>query len=197
MHHEIYLPAYPLCFEWFDFNGSEQKANLLAIGDMMKDINIWDLDTVDVLDPIFTLSGHKDSVLDLSWNTLTREVMASGSADKTCRLWNLQSKKSTQKFDFYKCNVQSVSFHPQEAKILLTGDCNGRASILDCQSGSIKKWKVCQDEIEKVVWNKYNPYTFLCATSSGSVYVIDCRNENSHLFTIKAHNEMISGLEFR
>lgn len=93
MHHEIYLPAYPLCFEWLNFSSTDEKVNFLAIGDMQKDINIWDLDTVDVLDPVCALSGHKDSVLDLSWNTLTRKVMASGSADKTTRLWDLETKK--------------------------------------------------------------------------------------------------------
>lgn len=93
MHHEVYLPAYPLCFEWLNFSSTDEKVNFLAIGDMQKDINIWDLDTVDVLDPVCTLSGHKDSVLDLSWNTLTRKVMASGSADKTTRLWDLETKK--------------------------------------------------------------------------------------------------------
>ena len=164
---------------------------------MQKDINVWDLDTVDVLDPAFVLSGHKDSVLDLSWNALTRKILASVSADKSCRLWDLETKKTTQKFDFFKCNVQSTSFHPLEGHILLTGDCLGKASLIDCQSGSVKKWKVCQDEIEKVIWNKYNPYTFLCATSNGSVYNFDCRNENSHLFTIKAHSQMISGMDFR
>ena len=197
VHHEVYLAAYPMCFEWLDFGGSDEKVNYLAICDMMKDINVWDLDTVDVLDPAFTLSGHKGAVLDLSWNALTRTVMASVSADKTCRLWDLQTKKATQKFDFFKCNVQAAAFHPLESHILLTGDCNGRASIIDCQSGSVKKWKVCKDEIEMVLWNKFNPYTFLCGTSSGAVYNIDCRNENSHLFTIKAHNQMISGLQLR
>lgn len=94
VHHEVYLPAYPLCFEYLDFSSdSDSKVNFLAIGDMEKDINVWDLDTVDVLDPIFTLTGHKDSVLDMSWNSLTRKVLASVSADKTARLWDLETKK--------------------------------------------------------------------------------------------------------
>lgn len=196
VHHEIYLPAYPLCFEYLDFSSdSDSKVNFLAIGDMQKDINIWDLDTVDALDPILTLTGHKDSVLDLSWNSLTRKTLASVSADKTARLWDLETKKTTQKFDFYKCNVQSVAFHPVEAHILLTGDCSGRASLIDCQSGSVKKWNVCKDEVEKVMWNRYNPFTYFVATSEGFVYCIDSRNESSNLFTLKAHSQMISGVE--
>lgn len=105
--------------------------------------------------------------------------------------------KSTQKFDYFKSNVQSAAFHPLEPHILLVGDCNGQASVINAQTGSVKKWKVCGDEIEKVLWNPFMPYTFLCGTSSGFLYNVDCRNENAHLYSVKAHNQMISGTEFR
>lgn len=80
---------------------------------------------------------------------------------------------------------------------MLTGDCSGRASLIDCQSGSVKKWNVCKDEVEKVMWNRYNPFTYFVATSEGFVYCIDSRNESSNLFTLKAHSQMISGVELR
>lgn len=108
VHHEVYLPAYPLCFEYLDFSSdSDSKVNFVAIGDMQKDINVWDLDTVDVLDPVFTLTGHKDSVLDMSWNSLTRKVLASVSADKTARLWDLETKKVC----FVSCYSLVLSFN--------------------------------------------------------------------------------------
>lgn len=197
VHHEIYLSAYPLSFQWLDFKNENEKANFVAIGDMDKDINIWDLDTVDIIDPFCTLTGHKDSVLDLSWTELSRHILASGSADKKCFLWDLQTQQFTKKFDFFKSKVQSVDFHPLEPQILLTGDCNGQASIINSQSDSIKKFKICQDEVEKVMWNKFNPYHFFCATSNGYIFKIDCRNENSHLFAVKAHQDMITGVEMR
>lgn len=81
--------------------------------------------------------------------------------------------------------------------MLLTGDCSGKASLIDSQSGSVKKWNVCKNEVEKVMWNVYNPFTFFVATSEGFIYGIDSRNESSNLFTLKAHSQMISGLELR
>lgn len=196
MHHEIYLAAYPLCFQWLNFEMENEKRNLVAVGDMNNDINIWNLDVVDILDPVAVLSGHKKSVLDLSWSEKASNILASVSADKKCLLWDLKQQTVVQTFDQFKSRVQSVSFHPLETNILLTGDAKGHAKLLNYQSLSIKDWKVCQNEVEKVAWNPQEPYMFLCATSEGWLYGFDCRNDNSPLFGIKAHDEMISGMEF-
>lgn len=196
VHHEIYLAAYPLCFQWLNFKNENEKGNFVAIGDMNNDINIWDLDIVDILDPFAVLSGHKKSVLDISWSEKIPNMLASGSVDKKCLLWDLQQQTVIQTFDQFKSSVQSLSFHPIETNILLTGDAKGHAKLLNCQSLSIKDWNVCQDEIEKVIWNPQQPYMFLCATSDGWLYGLDSRNDNSHVFRIKAHDEMISGMEF-
>lgn len=164
---------------------------------MKKDITIWDLDLVDSLDPITSLVGHKDSVLDLSWSENISHILASSSADETCLIWNLEQRKSIETFDIFKSNVQSIAFHPIESNILLTGDSNGNAKLINCQSKSVKNWKVCRDEIEKVCWNPNLPYTFICASSIGQLYYFDCRNEKTCLFSVKAHSETISGTEFR
>lgn len=79
---------------------------------METDIEIWDLDTLDVLEPALILGGpkdsdrgrppqleddgkkkrklkkgsHKNSVLSLAWNATATNVLASGSADKTIKV---------------------------------------------------------------------------------------------------------------
>lgn len=161
-------------------------------------IGIWDLDTVDLIDPDILLEGHRDSVLDLAWNRQLRTQLASVSADKTCRLWDLSTAKELKKFDTGKpaSIIQSAAFHPIETNVLLVGDDGGKASLIDCASGSAKKWNVCRDEIEKVAWNVSDPYTFFCATNTGSIVAMDCRNEQSQLYLVKAHDDMVSGMEF-
>lgn len=161
-------------------------------------ISIWDLDTVDLIDPDISLEGHRDSVLDLAWNRNLRNQLASVSADKTCRLWDLSTAKELNKFGNGKpaSVMQSAVFHPIETNVLLVGDAGGRVSLFDCASGSSKKWNVCKDEIEKVIWNTSEPTIFFCATSTGSIVAMDCRNEQSPLYVVKAHDEMVSGMEF-
>jgi periodic tryptophan protein 1 len=60
VHHDILLPAFPLCTAWMDCNpsGSTEKANMVAVGTMEPGIEIWDLDIVDSVEPAATLGGE-------------------------------------------------------------------------------------------------------------------------------------------
>lgn len=195
VHHDIILPAYPICFEWLNYSANcEESVNYIAIGDMTKEISIWDIDTVNTLEPVYKLIGHEDSVLDLSWNSMLRKMLSSGSADKSCILWDLENNKVISRFTDFKDNVQSVKFHPFEAQTLLIGDSSGFVSLVDCQSGAQKKWNVCKCEIEKVIWNHYNPYQFFCSSSDGFVYNYDVRNDKKAIYSIKAHSDSVTGL---
>jgi len=198
VHHDVILPAYPICFEWLNYSASsEEPVNYIAVGDMSKEISIWDIDTVNTLEPVSKLIGHEDAVLDLSWNSLLRKMLASGSADKTCCLWDLQDSSLITRFSDFKDNVQSVKFHPFEAQTLLVGDSSGVVSIVDCQSGAFKRWNVGKCEIEKVIWNHYNPYLFFCSTSDGHVHNFDVRNNKKPIYSIKAHSDSVTALALR
>lgn len=200
VHHENYLSAYPLCFQWlgFDQNSSDSQGNFVAIGDMEEDISLWNLDVVDSIEPSLTLKGHRKSVLDLDWHPNVAQRLASCSADKKCLFWDLQNQNVSRELNNLKNKFQSISFHPSETNALLAGDEKGNAKIIDCCSDSMKNWRICKEELEKVVWlPRLSSNQFLCATSNGVIYQMDSRNENSHLFAVKAHDEMISGLELR
>jgi periodic tryptophan protein 1 len=88
VHHDLLLPAFPLCLDWLDFKlgrraGQEGTGNYVAVGTFDPDIEIWDLDSLDVMYPDAIL-GHKDkskkrskkvndnyhvdAVMGLSWN---------------------------------------------------------------------------------------------------------------------------------
>lgn len=85
--------------------------NFAAVGTMEPEIEVWDLDTIDVLEPAVVLGGHsqtersrkpsrsddastrtlrkgshKSSVLALAWNPRVENVLASGSADKRIKV---------------------------------------------------------------------------------------------------------------
>lgn len=81
VHHDITLPAFPLCVEWMDYAGSGAAAlaasqpggaaggasavaagashvgSFAAVGTFKSDIEIWNLDVLDPLEPVLTLRG--------------------------------------------------------------------------------------------------------------------------------------------
>lgn len=43
--HDFFLPSYPICIEWLDFNpnDSENRGNFAAVGTLTPEIEFWDL----------------------------------------------------------------------------------------------------------------------------------------------------------
>ncbi|KAJ0181424.1 hypothetical protein K1T71_003509 [Dendrolimus kikuchii] len=173
VHHDIILPWFPLCIEWLSHDPTDANpGNLCALGGMDPVIQVWDLDIENCLEPAFKLGkkpnkkkktkrvGHKDAVLDLSWNRNFTHVMASGSADTTVLLWDLDQGTPHTKLDYFQDKVQSLKFHPLEAQTLLSGSCDGYARVTDCRSPeAYRSWQL-GPEIERVTWDTQNPFCF-------------------------------------
>ncbi len=59
-HHDVLLPSFPLALEWLDYDpGDSHPGNLVAMGTMDPDIEIWDLDVVDTMEPAYVLKGSE------------------------------------------------------------------------------------------------------------------------------------------
>ena len=61
IHHDLILAAYPLSLQWLPFNPTTPNisGNCLAVGTFMPEIEVWNLDVLDVLEPITRLGGVK------------------------------------------------------------------------------------------------------------------------------------------
>ncbi|EMG48297.1 Periodic tryptophan protein 1, partial [Candida maltosa Xu316] len=232
VHHDVMLPAFPLCVEWINYRPGQESAennigNFAAVGSLDPQIEIWNLDFVDKAFPDIILgepsqnsftakknkkskkkksnqhitTHHIDAVLSLSHNRTHRSVLASTSADKTVKLWDLNSGTAVRSFDNIHAHkiVSSSQWHAQEASILLTGGYDSTAALTDVRistDDSSKHYGVSSgEEIETVRWDPTRQEVFYVGTDNGNIYSFDIREESKPLWTLHAHDAGISSLD--
>ncbi|PIK51792.1 hypothetical protein BSL78_11316 [Apostichopus japonicus] len=198
VHHDLLLPSFPLALEPVKPH-TTGKNNYVAVGYFTPNIDIWDLNVVDSLEPAFSLGqkkkmkkkskkvkskpteGHTDAVLDLSWNHNVCNILASSSADNSVALWDMESQKMLSSLTHHTDKAQCVEWHPFEGQCLLTGGCDGLVAAVDCQSPKhpATTWQI-DGEVEKIIWNHFSPHQFydnkpsLLVTKEPKMGIIHC-----------------------
>ncbi|GBG60547.1 hypothetical protein CBR_g8571 [Chara braunii] len=264
VHHDIMLSAFPLCLAWLDLHptkhGTVPKSNLVAVGTMTPEIEIWDLDVLDDVEPVASLGGsvegrssssssaqetavvtdngggprreggesrrrnrskrapalkegsHTDAVLGLSWNYELRNVLASGSADNTVKVWDITTQKCDTTLSHHCGKVQAVSWNPAQSSVLLTGSFDKTAALVDMRSGNHSPitWSLTAD-VECIAWNPHSPLQFIVSTEDGLLKCFDVRTVQTTggnpqqpqlggagmpLYTLSAHDKPACSVSF-
>jgi len=232
VHHDIMLPAIPLCVEWLDIPvqkegvDKESRANFVAIGTMDPDIEIWDLDTIDSIYPNAVLGQganaegvkekkkkkkkskkandeyHVDAVLSLAANRKHRNLLASASADKTIKLWDLHTTRCAKSYSYHTDKVCSVAWHPVESTVLLSGSYDRTVVAADMRApdAQVPRWGV-ESDVENVRWDPHNQNNFFVSTENGMIHYHDIRNAPANptatkpVWTLQAHDESVSAFD--
>lgn len=80
----------------------------------------------------FNPESHTDAVMTLSINPFQSEYLASGSADTTVRIWDLEEQACKATFtNLHKNKVQVVRWNKQNEQILLTGGYDRVLNVVD------------------------------------------------------------------
>lgn len=93
---------------------------LLAVASS-KDIWLYDVTGTSAFP--FKLTGHTRDVKSLSFNP-DGQILASGSADETIRLWNVEKRHQIARFKGYTRTVNAVCFSP-DGHTLASGSDDG------------------------------------------------------------------------
>ena len=196
--------------------------NYIAVGTFQPTIEIWNLDVMDPLEPSASLGGeiiseeevagddamerkgtgeflpgsHTDAIMCMSWNKQYRNILASGSADKSVKIWDITTQAVQHTFTHHKDKVQSVEWHPSEGWLLATGSYDRTVCLLDCRNTSVVATYTMPADIEAIAWDKGYPVHLYCACEDGQVVCIDTRHKTETAFSFQAHDQTCTALSF-
>jgi periodic tryptophan protein 1 len=132
--------------------------------------------------------------MSLSWNNVQREYLASGSADSTVKIWDVESGHCASTLQYHTDKVQSVSWHPVEDSTLLTGSFDRSVHVVDVRAAapSCSSWRVRSD-IEACQWG-FGPLAglLIATTEDGVVYILNRQNANTIVVEWQAHDGAVS-----
>jgi len=133
-------------------------------------------------------------VLGLSWNRQVRNVLASSSADKTVKLWDLSKETCVTTMTHHTDKVQAVQWHPKEAGILLSGSFDRTVSVIDVRYRDASKLCSTPSDVEALEWNLHTLTQFFVSLEDGQVLCFDLRSLDRPLWTLQAHRKAASAL---
>ncbi|KAK4952325.1 rRNA-processing protein [Elasticomyces elasticus] len=229
VHHDVMLPAIPLCVEWLDTrpNKNSEQGNFAAVGTMDPDIELWDLDIVDCMFPTAILgqgsndaggaplepatrkkkrkikkandSYHVDSVLSLAANRTHRHLLASASADKTTKLWDLNTCTAAHSYTHHTDKVCALSWHPTQSSVLLSGSYDRTIVAADMRAPNttVPRWGV-ESDVEQVRWDPHDDNQFYVSTENGVLHCFDARQlpsspeKSKATWRLQAHEKSLS-----
>ncbi|EPY32388.1 periodic tryptophan protein 1 [Strigomonas culicis] len=192
LHHDAGLAAFPLCSAWL----TDGAVSMLAIGTMLPFIEVWALDVMDSVSPAIVLGGcaklehnyskktlrqnllphsHTEAVLSVRWNAVAQNIVASGSADHTIKLWDLNQPEQCLGTYREAEKVQSLDWHPTEPNHLLSGGFDGVMLLRDCRAPTQSAQRYSLPDVIEHVEFMPGADLVLASTSSGVVAAFDAR----------------------
>ncbi|RYR24070.1 hypothetical protein Ahy_B02g057568 isoform B [Arachis hypogaea] len=184
VHHDIIIPAFPLSTAWLDcLQGREKVQPCMVLGGISEKKKKGKKKSIKYKD-----DSHTDSVLGLAWNKKFRNVLASASADKRVKIWD----------------VQAVAWNHHEPKFLLSGSFDHTVVLRDGRTPSHPgyKWSVTAD-VESLAWDPHTNHDFVVSLEDGTVKCFDVRTATSEstsdlssTFTLHAHDKAVTSVSY-
>ncbi|EPY32915.1 periodic tryptophan protein 1 [Angomonas deanei] len=204
LHHDAGLAAFPLCSSWL----TDGTVSMLAVGTMLPFIEVWALDVMDSVSPAVLLGGcakvednynkktamnlvphsHTDAVLSVKWNAVAQNILCSGGADHTIKLWDLNQPDICLGTYREAEKVQSLDWHHTEPNHLLSGGFDKVMILRDCRAANEAALRYTLPAVVEHVEFVPNSPLVMASTSEGHWACYDSRGTaNTPLWHLQPH----------
>lgn len=221
VHQEIMLSSFPLCLEWLPYtpgslSAGGAKGNYMMLGSFLPEIEVWNLDEQNALQPAFLLGGsvqskgkskrlkrkaehlpgsHTDAVMCLSLNSSRNYILASGSADTSVKIWDLNTQKCLHTINAHKGKVQAVKWHPTEEGVMATASFDRRLCLTDVKDNKVNLQREMAADVETITWHPHDQCLLSVASENGVLETHDIRKFSEFpLVSFKAHDKAVSAV---
>ena len=204
VHHEVLLNSFPVALEWLccDFSktegGSYLRANFALVGLMNSVIELWDLDVLEVVQPLAVVGGqkgHSDSVTSLSLHPTRSNVLASASADRSVRLWDLQTNQEAFRFSDFTQVPQNAIWDIANEALLHAFSADNVLRIIDARTPKTANRLKLAFGVENIAISPRQPELLFISCEDGTVRAVDTRNLSlRNDLMVKAHSQAVTSL---
>lgn len=182
VHHDFPIPSFPLCVQWLDFDprAPEEKGSFLAVGTFLPAIEVWNLDVMDNVEPVFALGGRlePDQALIAS---IKNQLRNTNKKDKKPLKKRLKDAVQGELIEgSHKDAVMCLSWHPAHRSRLASGSADGTIKIWNLAT------KTCEatlthhtSKVQSVEWNPAEPSLLLSGAFDRTLAVLDVRAPTS------------------
>ncbi len=131
----------------FDYNGAFTTEGFTNLSDSVQHrIHVMAVDTDgNVGDASFSLveispyhiaslEGHTDRVSSVAFSPVDATLLATGSSDRTVKLWDVETQQEIVTLEGHTGRVSSVAFSPVDATLLATGSSDRTVKLWDVET---------------------------------------------------------------
>jgi periodic tryptophan protein 1 len=193
VHHDFVIPSFPLCLEWMGADPrshvaeADRTQNFLAIGTFQPQIEIWNLDVLDVLEPVATLGGRDAPVAPPAENKSKKKKKK--KKKKNLKETLLGKLKEGSHADAVMC----MNWHPQHVNRLCSGSADKTIKLWDITTQKCMTTLTHHnDKVQAVKWNPSEPSVLLSGAYDRTVVMCDTRNNSSIKAKVDADIEAVA-----